>query len=606
MPGLGFGFGFGHAALRPSGGGSGGGAYIGPIANNTITPTSLCVTGQAEQSTIHTVRNAGGMRDIQVVFPGWYVTGTYLLETNLPSSYTVDACAVEYPVGSGTWYTVRKGGSATWTVSPGGNDYSDLQALGITIPDGADFRLYYRLTGANLPQFNPSNARALFTDEGCNRNAGSTSTPKNVTDSDSNRRFRVGAVAILGTRTGDSVAILGDSQQAFTSSAYALNTGSFADHNRGDIASVIGSNYAYVNLAVGGEQWATALFEYENRKELALKATIIIDEYGINEYNNKGSTTETWPLARKRRALRMFSGKKIISTTTTPRTTGAWTLADGTDQTLAAYSANLPTYAAGLTFGGLLPAPLDRYTMLQGVANKWLADGTVQRYSVDGIHASDFAAHFYAASQVRTAWLAQLSALAPVTVPDASADFVAVGATYGTGFATAGTFTRNDVLPGAPNFSILLNIRLGASLGAAFVVMTGTGNNNWVRQLQINTNGTVSFQNGTGTATPTVGALNFNATNEIALTLDGTNIYIAINGIYQTSAVVGGNAQTAPNFQIAASASVNVNEVTIWNSPLWTTGNHTPVTYTGTEAGCIARWALATNAVGIIGPGMPS
>lgn len=296
-------------------------SYVGPNSGNTIFPTSVLTTGQAEQTTIATVHAPGGITDFQTALAGSYVTGTYLTETPIPTSYTVDALAIGY---NGNWYPITSGGATSWTVPSGANMWTDLTPLGITIPDGATYTLYIHATGANLPAFTFGNGTTLASDEGLNKNTGSTSVPKTVTDSDGLRRFRLAAVVgTFSTRTGDTVATVGDSKVAFaTSTLLNSDNSSPTTHNRGAIpATIAAAGYAYVNVAVGGDQWSTALWGYSNRLQLARMATIIVDEIGINEFNNKGATTAIAPLAMKARAAVMFSGKKLIYTTIGPRTT---------------------------------------------------------------------------------------------------------------------------------------------------------------------------------------------------------------------------------------------------------------------------------------------
>jgi hypothetical protein len=274
---------------------------------------------------------------------------------------------------------------------------------------------------------------------------------------------------------------------------------------------------------------------------------------------------------------------------------------------VAAYSSNLPTYSAGLTYGGLLASPLDRYTFLQNsVANKWLADGAVQKFAVDGLHLSDYAAHTYARAKMGATWVAQLAALTPVTITQVPADFTTSSPTYSGGYATGGTFTENDVFPSGGKFSVLLNVKIGASVSVNTQVMPNN-QNGYVKYMQVNTTRTVTISNPSGTTYTTTGTLNANATNEIAVTNDGTNLYVSLNGTYDGSIASGATVATASKFQVApvVGNGVSLNEVTIWNVALWTNGNHTPTTYTGSEANCVVRWPLSTNSTAVAGPALP-
>lgn len=577
------------------------GGYIGPVANNTMVPTSLSATGQVEQSTIHTVRAPNGIHDIQLVFAGWYAGGTFILETPLASTYTFEA-ALEYPVGSGTWTRITTAGANIGTAAVGVNNYTDLTPIS-NVPDGADFRLWYRLVGASIPRFTPGTAKALAADEGSNNAAGSTSVPKAVTDNNS-LTLRCGPVAIFGTRSGDSVAILGDSQAAFATGNLTSADTVPSHHNRGDVAATIGGTYAHLNLGVGATSWEACLQSFANRKELALKATIILDEMGLNSMLGWANTAGD-SLTNKQRSLPMWNGKKVIATKITPNTTGAWTLADGSDQAISTAGAAAPGFNAGLTYSGVLPTPLDRYTPVNNVTttNKWAADGTVKKYTVDGTHLSSYAA--YTAMPANSAtWLAQLAALTPVaTFTQPSVDMTG-GATLSGGYLVNGTVSQNTTFPAGGIFTFTFRLKVLALPGATYSLLPNLSNG-YMKAIFITTAGILQVFNAANTILPSLASVADNTEHEVTVTGNGPTMELFIDGASQ-----GTVANTATNFattkfQVAASANVFVRELTLWNFRKWTT-TYTPALFTGNEAGLIARWPLATNLAGTAGPGLPA
>lgn len=660
---------------------SAGGAstYVGPISGNTILPTSLNTTGQQEQSQILQVRAPGGITDIQIASTGRYIAGNYLTETAIGADYTKQ-CSVR-PVG-GAWTAITTGGSASpWTVTAGtALHYSDLTPF--VAADGASLELWCREVGASLPQFNPSNARALALDEGMNRNAGSTTIPKTVTDSDGTRRYRdASTVAILGTRTGDSVAVIGDSQQAFASTSYLNSDDVPASHNRGDIPNTLAASYAVLNDSVGGDQYSTWLYgDHTMQVELARKATIIVTQKGINEFNNKGALTGAVALAWAERSLPIWNGKKVIAATLAPRTTfanttavftgstaagtltvtamtsgtiypgmglstsggpaiiaqltgtpggvgtysitltttigstsitgtGANIAADGSDQTLASYSTQIPVYNSGLTFGGKLAAPLDRFTVTQNTTtvNKVLANGTdAYRCMRDGLHLSTYCAYTAMATNA-SAWAAQLAALTPGTYAQPAITFSTTSPTYAGGYATGGTYARNDVFPGNGQYSLIVRFKVAATQSAQFIFFPNL-TNPYVKTGQVNASGQIVMQNGAGTTYATSASVRDGTEHELCIGDNGITQGAALDGTSFGSATYAHPTNAEPALSLVASSvattSFAIREVTLWNYDRCST-TYTPALFNGNEAGLIGLWHLATDATGTIGPALP-
>ena len=594
------------AALMSGGGGAS--TYVGPISNNTLLPTTLITSGRATQLTVHQSNN--GLSDIRIGLARAYFTGNYLKLTPLPASYTVNEISVRL-VSGGPVTTIATNRTVTpWngTDADTAVDWVDLTSVP-AIAAGAPFYIFIATTGGNLPAISSAGCSIIYTDEFLRTTVGAPTTfTTSITQTDANRRTRLGAiVGIEGTRSGKSVAIIGDSLTANISGALAVSDGLFADHNRGIVPNMIGGAYDYVNLGVGGDQWETRLYDSKMQNELTANASVIVFALGINSFNNKSNTSEVTPLGLFSRALPRYNGKQVLLAQITPRTSGAWTLADGSDQTVATYSAALDAYntsIAAISETSLLAvrAPV----ALAANQQKIYADGTTNFSTPDGLHYK-LAALLRASASYGASARALVGSAAVMSGKTQPAATLSGAGTYAGGTLTNGTMTRNDILPGQAVFTLIMKITLGASLASAhaFLPNLGTG---WLKTVQVNTAGTLTVTNAASASITTTAALNFNAENEVMFALDGTNIYVFINGVFDSSIANGGNSAVAPNFQFAALSSKNVSirEVTIWNYARQTSGSYTPEIFTGAEAGCVVRWPLATDATAIIGPVLPS
>jgi hypothetical protein len=81
-----------------------------------------------------------------------------------------------------------------------------------------------------------------------------------------------------------------------------------------------------------------------------------------------------------------------------PDSTGAWNLADGSDQTVSGHLAELIAYNTWIRSGGAVAAGFAGYfevadfnEMAPRNSGKWKADGTTSKYTSDGLHGSTFA-----------------------------------------------------------------------------------------------------------------------------------------------------------------------------------------------------------------------
>ncbi len=123
-------------------------------------------------------------------------------------------------------------------------------------------------------------------------------------------------------------------------------------------------------------------------------------------------------------ALREFvefkaAGLHVTAVCQLSKTTGAWTLADRSDQTISSGFAvggvcdQFNAWLLSLVGGGLVDQVLDPRPLVQASDNKWLADGTVAKYTADGTHQTAFA-HTLIATNQMLPWATSLTVPAGV------------------------------------------------------------------------------------------------------------------------------------------------------------------------------------------------
>lgn len=483
--------------LRSFAGGVAPAAPMRVVTNNTILPTSTTSAGQAEQSTIHTVTCSGGLSDIQLVWPG-YTISTAAGEQTLGSNYTAEAAIESGGLNSGTYTRITTGGVNVGTVIAGAgiNTRSDVVAVPAPLAAGSTFRLWYRLVGATLPQFTAGGTgKALYSDEGRNTGA-STSTPKAVTDNDGGpRRSRTGPIAILGhCADATTVMIVGDSQQADVFSTNNMEAN--ANHCRGDVEMALCGQVGTINAGVGGDQNSSWIgLPHAGVLELAQYASHVVVTKGTNEFNNHGAFTASMALGYALRTAPFFNGTRQTWMTITPRTTGAWTLADGSDQTIPSlYSAGRATYNSGIlsAFNGYARGAL---VQLAGDANKLAANGTTAWCSNDGIHLLRNCQGLIAADASNM--LITINA-APVGA-FAQPAFALTGGTYSASYLSNGTATGDAQTVASYPASDTIKELIVTSAPASTTAFWQWGANVW--NMSLTTSCTLSVRDGSGTTT---------------------------------------------------------------------------------------------------------
>lgn len=601
---VGLGLGSGLSLTAGVGGVSGPATSLQPIEKgNTGLGDVTIASGQAAQYTVHTVRGSGsGNLVVTLAAVTWNtLRGEIPLGNDMP--YRVQ---IESPLGSGTFSTV-----VTGTVTNG--SYADVDTGFAAPADGVGFGLFVWVSGAALPTRGTGGANnvELYTDEGCIVGASVSTTPSNaIADSFTRRRRLCACVGIFAQRlaSATSVAVVGDSQQAFVTSSAAANSAT-SDHVRGDLTRTISQDYACINLGIGGDQPSTAL--YTSRpiwRMLFRRATFVANAYGINEFNNR-SLTGAQALAFRSAFLPLFNGKRYADSKITPRVTATTdSYATEANQTVASYSADIDTFNTAI---GAQANFIDRRTPLQGVnAQKWIVDGSAFYSTVDGLHMSLAGVGLVMAT--RTAIKAQIDA---VTTPAAYAQpsnalTLTATPTFSGGKFTKGTATLQgsvaSALPATSEFFLTVTTATAGS-NSNFNFAIGSAGN-----VYVNTSGILVYRNAAGSTQAGTTAINDSVERHVECVTNATGTKVYLNGVLEITL-----AWTPTNVQLDKSLGINilstnvggVRYVASFVGERHTAGFTPPAAgylNAAADATCVGAWPLTADGSGTIGGWMPS
>jgi hypothetical protein len=350
-------------------GGSGGSlGYLGQVATRAQVINSgglnAGATATANRST-HIARDT--ITALQLVFANWYVTTAAGVETATGGTMTLRT-SIEYPEGVFTQVTGPLlgvgSGNAAWTIASGATGVSDMTI--VSIPNGATFWVRSCISNAS---------GVLYYDQIANSAIGdrisfqATDLTMSGTIPDDVPGYCFIPQAIIGMTRRRSVMMFGDS------TTYGLKDTVDSSGDMGNIARSVGPTNAYINCGIPSD--AASRFKTNNTKRLALAAycSDIFVCFGKND--SVGSVA-----ADLATVWALFPTKRVHATTITPQTTGAWTVVNGSDQTVAV---DYTTINAALV---AKPAPLVTtfniapFASISGTPTKWFAPG----YTTDGIH----------------------------------------------------------------------------------------------------------------------------------------------------------------------------------------------------------------------------
>jgi hypothetical protein len=354
----------------------------GLLATRCYSPW-LFSTGnkQTMSRSAHYARDA--ITALRIVIPNWYVDtsnngGTYT-ELGSGGNITVTA-SVEYPAG--TFTQILFGASASGTIATLKNGVSD--SLAVTIPNGALFWIRIFYTSAVGVIYGTKGSAALG-DVASFAASGLTDQTMSGTVSGS-AGFSYPPLAIIGTTSKKSAVFIGTS---LTEGDQDTNESS---GDLGVVARSIGPYAGYINMGVPGDSMVK--FVLANTRRVAITKALATDvwvEHGINDSASNEATKE----ANVATIWGYFPTRRVRALTVSPNTTGAWTLADGSDQTV---SVDYSTFNAFLKTA---PSPLYAVNdIVPIVALSSLTKWKAPSYTSDGLHQLQKANLAIAASQV--------------------------------------------------------------------------------------------------------------------------------------------------------------------------------------------------------------
>jgi hypothetical protein len=342
--------------------------YLGQIASHSYhgglsAPTNKQIMTRSRHVCLT------GLNALQLVFTNWISQ-----ESSIGASATITA-AIEYPVG--TFTQVLFSGAAQGAIAD--QSYVVSDSCAVSIPLGATFyvRNYYTNT-----------AGITYNANGCNTSLGESCTfaASGVVDqtmggtvANTSGRIGYGPAAIIGQTRNPSFLILGDSR------AYGVNDAATgADSSVGEITRSIADAYAYSNMSSSGAAAYILAAAGSAAKTAMLGAYFshVISNFGVNDLTSR---TAAQTITNLQLIKALYPSKPFYQCTVAPKTTGAWTLADGSDQTVTAIEAQrvamnttLRNGAHGLT-GYFEVADQVESSRDSG---KWIAPG----YTTDGLH----------------------------------------------------------------------------------------------------------------------------------------------------------------------------------------------------------------------------
>jgi hypothetical protein len=175
-----------------------------------------------------------------------------------------------------------------------------------------------------------------------------------------------------------------------------LETTVDASGDVGQLSRPIGPNFGYVFIGVPSEECGQFNTAHTKRLAVLQYCTHVVSAYGINEIvHGLGSAQPHITTLQT-----IISPIPFFQATMPPQSTGAWTLANHSDQTIEVTNSTRvadnnwirgnPTNITGIEIAD--------YTEFARDDGFWKADGTTNKYTTDGLHETTFANKQYVIS----------------------------------------------------------------------------------------------------------------------------------------------------------------------------------------------------------------
>ncbi|MCI5078744.1 hypothetical protein [Oricola sp.] len=406
MTGLSLGLGLGLNTPGAGGGSLFGTEYVGQVMGQCHIPFQVTTDTYFNSQSVHYAMDSGSR--LKIGIPNWYVNiGSG--ETNGPGNVTYSAAlldASETVLGQ-----FKFSGSATAVAAPGAVLETDWLSVNYT----AGTRYLIRIWGNGAsgviylqPQSrNPSTNRRTNFDDGNRWESSASALADKTLGGTISNVFSIynefTPIYIVGDTRRSSVLMVGDSLMH----RGAANLGDYYDGtspNVGYAERALGElGVAYINLGVPAETAQQFIASHTIRAAMKSYVSHVWCGYGFNDISNGRTSAQL--LADLATIYGYFPDNRIVQAIMPYRSSGAWTLADGSDQTVP--TVFTPGNVVGTVNAAVEASSVDGVTDYRSAAfdlttHKWLADGTVGKYTPDGIHSSQFACQAIASSGLIT------------------------------------------------------------------------------------------------------------------------------------------------------------------------------------------------------------
>lgn len=322
---------------------------------------------------------------LKLRFANWYVGPTPNC-SELGAGGSVDIKAwIEYPAG--VYTPVLLSGSATITVADAA-DSAETDWCPVSIPRNERFWIWtFADYGAGGGKFIYGPAIDTAFGEACNMGtSGVPTTPGAITNNFANG---YGPTAIIAMSRRPAIFLAGDSR------TWGAVYGNPADGTglAGILEPSIGAMYAFINLGKSGDLVHQAKNNFSKRLVYAQYCDGLANGYGINDLTTGQTDSQVVSDTISFYGLFPAAWKKYTCTVER-KTTGAWTLANGSDQIESGSRGFREAYNPRVLAGHITGqtgyfdiAPVTGMPASTAPDGYWKAPG----YTVDGLHGSELA-----------------------------------------------------------------------------------------------------------------------------------------------------------------------------------------------------------------------
>lgn len=335
--------------------------------------------------------------DFTAAWGSWYVPPGGP-ETALGGTLTI-AASLEYPAGN--FQQLLFGGASSFTIPNGQTKFCDLAHLTTVVPRNSQGWLRFLATPSAFVPFQngPLSGVTPWFAGGDAWHFPGTDQTLSGTVTDSGTGSSMWPLAMLGLTNRRTLGFIGDSRVQGINDLTMQSPG-----DSGEFERPFGPSYAYINASVRSESMLSFLNSHALRLPLLLTANTIICNYGINDFLGGESAAQLEANLVSGRAL--FPQQQFYGATIVQLSTGAWTLADGSDQTVSVINPTLVqvntdyrAHPAG--FSGVMSGFFELCDV-QSLgfpptenSGKWKANGAPSTYTQDGVHETTFANQLY-------------------------------------------------------------------------------------------------------------------------------------------------------------------------------------------------------------------